>query len=388
MNGSPRMHIRTLDGIRGFAILWVILHHFTQIDVEPWLRITKTGVVGVDLFFVLSGFLITRILIDIPASTKNFIAFWGRRALRIFPLYFVALALALTVLPWILGPESAVTKVRDNQVWFWLYGVNYLIANRGWEEVGGFDHFWSLAVEEQFYFIWPLVAFAAAARRLPWVIVGLLALSPVVRYFAIENGASQAALYVSTHLRLDAILAGALLACVETRGWFASTRLQQWARIVFVAGVVWGVAGLVRPGLSYPFAGELHFTLVALWSTAVVWIAIAAGNESRVSRILTSSVLIKAGTYSYSMYVFHVMVRDVLNRLGLWPWMVGPNELVGQAILYVFASILTYAVAVLTWRVIEEPLLRLKRYFPYDPSKPEPLPSTMSDFAPAKVAVD
>ena len=160
-----------LDAIRGLAILLVTVYRFNggaagaEEHVNSVFRLATLGFRGVDLFFVLSGFLITGILLDTKRQPGYFRNFYARRALRIFPLYFGVLFVAFFVLP-IASPRIAAifAEARDHQAWLWLYGTNILQARNGGWPFGHFDHFWSLAVEEHFYLVWPLVIFFANYR--------------------------------------------------------------------------------------------------------------------------------------------------------------------------------------------------------------------------------
>jgi peptidoglycan/LPS O-acetylase OafA/YrhL len=171
---AARAHIPALDGLRGIAILLVIPHNadiFSQ--SAPWLwpiaLVAHAGWIGVQLFFVLSGFLITRNLLDTRRDANYLRSFYVRRALRIFPLYFLTLFVGLVVLPHVVQFSPGALASHHNQVWLWTFLSNW--AQPYGLEVSGFSHFWSLAVEEQFYLVWPFVVLFAAGTRLFWVSV-------------------------------------------------------------------------------------------------------------------------------------------------------------------------------------------------------------------------
>ena len=164
--------VPALDGLRGIAVLLVLIHHFSGIPAaglgvptgfyREWLRFATIGWAGVDLFFVLSGFLITSILYDAKGPALAFFKnFYARRALRIFPVYYVLVVFMLFLLPWIIpGEEAASAKLRDNQLWLWFYLRNIQSLADFQSLIGTghlVGHLWSLAVEEQFYLVWPMV---------------------------------------------------------------------------------------------------------------------------------------------------------------------------------------------------------------------------------------
>jgi peptidoglycan/LPS O-acetylase OafA/YrhL len=165
-----------LDGVRGIAILLVLVYHLTlyggMAPNGPFLdRLWRTWTLplglGVDLFFVLSGFLITGILLDTKDGPDYFRNFYARRFLRIFPLYYATLAATFLLIP----------AVRLDAVWYWTYLINYRFADVGWPRVAYLGHFWTLAVEEQFYLVWPALVFFVPRRVLPWLCVAAVTYS-------------------------------------------------------------------------------------------------------------------------------------------------------------------------------------------------------------------
>lgn len=212
-------HCPALDGLRGLAILMVSVYRFGR-ELDPAShpaiavvrRLVPVGQYGVDLFFVLSGFLITGILLrskDRPHYYRNFIA---RRALRIFPLYFASLLLGLIVLPQLFGTDMF-DKARDQQLYLWTYTTNLRMSWLNSWCFGPFDHFWSLAVEEHFYLVWPAIL-CFTRQRLLWVCLTLILTVLVGRTLAATNPAFGVAVETLTLFRLDALCMVVHLPCL------------------------------------------------------------------------------------------------------------------------------------------------------------------------------
>ena len=197
-----------------------MLHHFVGVGNAflPANRVLSgfaaTGWLGVGVFFVLSGFLITRILLGTKSRPGYFRNFYARRTLRIFPLYFASVAIVLAVSRWLEPPTTEAAQLRAHQAWLWLYGVNFLSVltsahlSSAWFSV---NHFWSLAIEEQFYFVWPAVVRFSRSRSFAWVCAAVALTSMVARAWAHRSLGGRAA-YLLTYARLDTLMIGALLA--------------------------------------------------------------------------------------------------------------------------------------------------------------------------------
>lgn len=248
---SPRVHIPALDGLRGLAILVVMVGHFMA-SVHSTTRVTwvvrqttDAGWIGVDLFFVLSGFLITGILLDAKGDRHYFRNFYARRTLRIFPLYYGVLLLTCVVLPLLFDKP-----VYRKQGWLWAYAQNVypLLRHRPFSmpsQLGfQFSHFWSLAVEEHFYLVWPLVVLVANRKCLLRIAAGLIVVAAGLRLTFLACDAPWELLYKTTFLRMDALAAGAWVA-VAVRG-------------------PGGVAALVRPAREWFVIGGLVVALLSL----------------------------------------------------------------------------------------------------------------------------
>ena len=212
-------HIPALDGVRGLAIALVMLHHFatgmnSRVPAfRAFFGLAETGWVGVDLFFALSGYLITGILFDAKAAPRHYFRnFYMRRALRIVPLYYATLALAIlpTAGPLARSEALGLRTIRGEQAWYWLYGVNLLQAMRG--RFYPLGNYWTLSVEEHFYLLWPIAAFLLSRRALMACAAALFAIALATRLGMIAAHANPIAIYVLTPCRMDTLAAGAFVA--------------------------------------------------------------------------------------------------------------------------------------------------------------------------------
>ncbi|MBL4636331.1 MAG: acyltransferase, partial [Kofleriaceae bacterium] len=275
-------YLPALDGVRAVAILLVMAHNFNLLENTKSVTgkanelLFNLGWVGVQLFFVLSGFLITNILLSTKGSSNYFASFFGRRALRIFPLYYLALAGGLIVYPLLSGTSI---EGAENQVWLWSYLSNWA-APMG-QEVGLYPHMWSLAVEEQFYLLWPFLVYFLSRRGLMRVCLALTAIALVSRIGIRVMDMSPEAAYQFTICRIDAIALGGVAAMLfrdlNIVSLFAQKRTL--IRITLVVAAV--LTFVVTKGA--PRIGLLSQTIgYSLWAIiAAIWVYDVATSDPR-----------------------------------------------------------------------------------------------------------
>jgi peptidoglycan/LPS O-acetylase OafA/YrhL len=369
-------HLASLDGLRGLAILMVLLHNMEILDVPTtwWAHAVEltfnVGWVGVQLFFVLSGFLITRILLQTQSEPGYYSSFFMRRVLRIFPLYYASLILFIFAVPMLTGTP---TVGAQQQVWLWVYLVN-------WVEpfVPGqvpVPHFWSLAVEEQFYLIWPFVVARCSPRRVLQICLAIAVVALFTRVGMRLAGAPIEAVYMFTVCRMDALAMGAAAAALTQMpgvwAWiteFGAKRLLMVTAAVLLAGIP------LTHGL-YPrtdFLGQtLGYTILALAFTLLILAGAAFDCEAVSARPgltlawLRWAPLRTLGKYSYGIYIIHKPLHDLIGK----PWLTSHGLLPNGSVL-VNAGYLAFAIGVcvllemVIFHTFESRFLGLKRYFP------------------------
>ncbi|MGE5113723.1 MAG: acyltransferase family protein [Acidobacteriaceae bacterium] len=362
-------YIPELDGLRGLAIAAVLFYHcHTKLESSHLDVIARWGWTGVNLFFVLSGFLITGIILDSRDDPRFFRNFYARRGLRIWPVYFLLLLLNFFVVPFVFGNFWwAIHEVRTAQWTHYIFFIqNLLFAAMP----GTLGPTWSLAIEEQFYVFWaPLARFTRNAILLPLLIAIFIA-SPLVR---LANTGSLGPFHgflteVHTLTHLDGLAIGSLVAL--SLRMFNFSRAS-WGRFA-AGGLVAGIAGAVM----MPFHGS-NFTdsLLALgFGGMLIAALLVTGRQTAYGRFLTWRPLKYLGTISYGLYLIHVLCFVLIGAFDLKMEKYGMG---GDLAVVGVRLILSISAATLLWYGFERPILRLKKYFvskPHSTQVREPAP--------------
>jgi peptidoglycan/LPS O-acetylase OafA/YrhL len=306
--------IAALDGLRALAILLVVPHNIDMfVGVPSWVEFPAivymhAGWIGVQLFFVLSGFLITGKLLDTRGQPNYFGQFFARRAWRILPLYFAILLVAMVIVPAMLDVPPALRATLHNQVWLWTFLTNW--TQPYGIDVHGFGHFWSLAVEEQFYLLWPLVVLQCAAPRLLRVCVALVLVTLAIRVVMELLGFPHGALYMFTICRMDALALGAMVAAMVRMPGVMQAYRTSASTIMGAALVALAVLALLTHAFDQNSnaSQSVGYTVLACGFAAATFATVLpqSGWSSTLMKVLAAKPLAMIARYSYGMYLIHL----------------------------------------------------------------------------------
>ncbi|HWG36172.1 MAG TPA: acyltransferase [Terriglobales bacterium] len=335
-------HVPALDGVRGWAIVLVLLHHCQpRLERLGLHRIAAWGWTGVDLFFVLSGFLITGIVLEGREQPRFFRNFYARRALRIWPVY----ALVVPVNFYIFGRANTWNGGGPFGLYFLLFIYNLMPGL-----TGTLYPAWSLAIEEQFYVVWAPIARRLPVAALAALLAAAIAISPWLRH---DLGIP---FPIHTLYHLDGLALGSLIALgVRCRNWTQ----QHWARLalgaVAVGAAVWWWADRSQ--------GAALDTGVALVNGGVVLLAVSAPSSQAARWMMTLRPLRYLGKISYGLYLTHMLVFAYIGALDEHMDRIHAGA-GGDLVIVLVRWTLAILVATALWYGFERPILKLKRYFP------------------------
>jgi peptidoglycan/LPS O-acetylase OafA/YrhL len=374
---APDPRIPALDGIRGIAILMVLLLHsvvFGGFTTKGWAdaafnTLAKTGWIGVDLFFVLSGFLITGILADTRADDGYFRTFYVRRALRIVPVYYAFLAVYFASASYWIPPAEQPVLTGQGLAWAASYLSNWPTGLEGWAVLPHpVRQVWSLAIEEQFYILWPLMIYWLPARRVMVVCLAAIFIAWLCRA-ALLHASMDIASYVWTPARLGPLAFGGFVA-LGMRDAVLVSYFERWAAPVAITAfaVVLGVL-VWRRNLSYsePATQLIVFDALAVLFGAAIFLTLDR-PQAALSRFCSSRWLRVLGKYSYGIYLFHQPIILALYGAGLsatiLPEIAG-SRWPGALFFALLCTAASLGTAMVSWHLLERHVLRLKDRFAY-----------------------
>ncbi|MGH8201346.1 MAG: acyltransferase family protein [Steroidobacteraceae bacterium] len=332
--------ILSLDGLRAVAILLVLMSHFWMYSVshDGLNRFFQSGWTGVDLFFVLSGYLITSILLKTRDRPTYFRTFYLRRTLRIFPPYYALLIIVFVALPLVRPVEQ---RLREDGWMFWLYIGNFLFAAHGWQSMRALNLTWSLAIEEQFYLLWPALV-RLVNRHFGAVCIALCILLPALRFALWDAHVGWMWLHVMMPLRADSFAWGALVALYPRRFAWASA-------LIIPIAILTGMREYYQPG---EIVGTIGYSLNAACAAGLISLALRDGPFART---LSFRPLRYIGEVSYGIYLYHALTfLAVTHVVHFHHTVAGGFEQV------VVVSAISVGVAAISYHFFEQPILKLK----------------------------
>jgi peptidoglycan/LPS O-acetylase OafA/YrhL len=338
---NSKVHYPSLDGLRGVAVLSVILYHVLHF---------RPGWMGVDLFFVLSGFLITSILLDTKNAPAYFKNFYVKRLLRIFPLYYGTLLLFF--LPFLINHSGTIIN-KALPYFGYVQNISFTLTG-AWpvDSLSPLNHFWSLAIEEQFYIFFPLLIYFIKDKMLPVICGALVILAIALRcwfYFTTKN---DVACYTFTFCRMDGLLIGALANMFARK--YKSVRLEYFMLVM--------LAVIVISWFNMDFTNPIHltvgFTINALFFAFILLLSLSPNTY--VAKVLFNPVLRHLGKYSYGLYVFHHIYFILINYAVATRF---KDSATMQNLVPVITLTVTYITALLSFHFFEAPILKLKKKF-------------------------
>lgn len=343
---------KNLDGVRAIAALLVMyLHYFNEIPIDTqtlklFFLSAKLGQTGVTLFFVLSGFLITRILLHSDTNKSYFKNFYIRRSLRIFPLYYLFLAIDNFLSPLIFQQP---VQPWSERFYYYVYLQNFAITF-DWSNHGP-GHFWSLAVEEHFYLVWPFILYFFRHRITPNLVIFATTAVCVLRYIILKEGIE---IELLTFTRIDSLMIGGMLAFLERDNYLAKQNRGKFFAAAMISSLI-----AIFLLIFYNNEGDLIYQMLkhSIWSVAffsIIALLIISEDQNLINKILSSKFFSYTGKISYGLYVYHLLIYQMIHHfLSFEFWIID--------MIVCFSS--TYLMASISYHLFEIWFLRKKKAF-------------------------
>ncbi|PZU83117.1 MAG: hypothetical protein DI529_13205 [Chryseobacterium sp.] len=345
-------HYTELDGVRAIAVIMVMFYHFFQ-DTNPsneilvfLKKISLFGKTGVSLFFVLSGFLITRILLNTKENPNYFKSFYIRRILRIFPLYYFFLIIYYFVFP--LLPERSFASFSE-QIWYWIFMQNFALTF-DWKSIGP-SHYWSLAVEEHFYLFWPLIVYYFPLKKIKWGILIICIISFLTRIILIRNNIEESQF---TLARFDELAIGAFLAVLELENKLINNLKKFLTAFLILLIPLLYIS--TKNGNYSMFDSSIRYLILGMVYGSFIAFIVSADTKSWIKRILNNNFLRFTGKISFGLYVYHpICFIIIINYLKI------SNHIFN----FIFSFGLAYFISIFSYNLLEKRFLKLKNNFSY-----------------------
>ena len=370
---NDRPHISSLDGLRGLAILMVLFAHFNgeailkeyyPIAGPIFTKIVLFGLRGVDLFFVLSGYLITTILLSSKGATRFYINFYARRFLRIFPAYYLSLFVVFFIFPFVLAFDEPALDISNRQMWLWAYVGNFPMSGFNWDSSNIFKlgHFWSLAVEQHFYLFWPFVVINFDQSKLKKICLSWFAVSSIAGIIDAGTNFNIFWLHWSSITHSGGLALGSYCAILITE----HRNVRDIAK-----KITYTCVPLVIPLVFAPRAyhekiiTSLVYPLCWVMFSSLLIILLSSPPKSKLAVFFNNKFLVQFGLYSYGIYIFHNIFLPVFEQIFPRKLLIDNAGLPFIGILLYFLCVIaaSYSMAFVSWHAYEKHFLKLKTYF-------------------------
>ena len=358
------MYYPGLDVARGLAIISVLLYHLFW-----YTSFFRIGWIGVDLFFVLSGFLITDILLESKKDSYYFLNFYTKRILRILPLYYLTLFLFFKLSPVFFSdtsPNSTFTYYNQNKLWYWTFLQNWLIVFKGKPSEPYLLHFWSLAIEEQFYLLWPiLIILTKTLRALKSIIFLLISFALIFRILCwLMYPEYLTGLYYNSFARMDSLLMGCLVCVHIKQGKRVSPILIKIIVLLFFTLILLSILTYKNVQHDNILFSTIGYSAIASFFGCIIYLLVT--NEIKLAPVFDNMQILKyVGKISYGIYVIHLPVYLIIAfLLAKSPVTIIPIFLKSSLFVSTISLCCTILLSICSFYLFEKPILNFKKYLP------------------------